>query len=241
MAKAIFSFNGQETIIPCVKEDKMKNICNKFASTIEANINSLLFINNGTEINLELTFEEIANSVDKNMNIMNILVFKQDENRVKCQDNKIFDNLKKFNQNEMLKEIKSQIETIINTNEIDKIQTKIKMINILINNLIEENIKNGKEVENMINNMLQTNYNINNTKNMIKGNIYIEDTEKDVTLFKQYCKDEGIDVYLNNEKIEIIKEYKIKSNIFKEQKGNYEFKIYFNNKLVNLKRFFENC
>ena len=50
-----------------------------------------------------------------------------------------------------------------------------------------------------------------------------------------------IDVYLNNEKIEIIKEYKIKSNIFKEQKGNYEFKIYFNNKLVNLKRFFENC
>jgi hypothetical protein len=107
MAKAIFSFNGQETIIPCVKEDKMKNICNKFASTIEANINSLLFINNGTEINLELTFEEIANSVNKNMNIMNILVFKQDENRVKCQDNKIFDNLKKFNQNEMLKEIKS--------------------------------------------------------------------------------------------------------------------------------------
>ena len=117
------------------------------------------------------------------MNKMNILVFKQDENRVKCQDNKIFDNLKKFNQNEMLKEIKSQIETIVNTNEIDKIQTKIKMINILINNLIEENIKNGKEVENMINNMLQTNYNINNTKkNMIKGNIYIEDTEKDVTI-----------------------------------------------------------
>jgi hypothetical protein len=116
------------------------------------------------------------------MNKMNILVFKQDENRVKCQDNKIFDNLKKFYQNEMLKEIKSQIETIVNTNEIDKIQTKIKMINILINNLIEENIKNGKEVENMINNMLQTNYNINNTKNMIKGNIYIEDTEKDVTI-----------------------------------------------------------
>ena len=52
MAKAIFSYNGTETVIQCLKEDKMKNICNKYSSKININLNSLFFIYGGNQINL---------------------------------------------------------------------------------------------------------------------------------------------------------------------------------------------
>ena len=74
MAKVIFTYNGYETIIQCLKEDKMRDICNKYASKINLNINSLLFIYGGNQINLEFTFEDQANSFDKERNQMNILV-----------------------------------------------------------------------------------------------------------------------------------------------------------------------
>ena len=70
MAKVIFSFNGIQTIIQCLKEDKMKNICNKYASKINININSLIFIYGGNQINYELSFQEQANSIDKKRNEM---------------------------------------------------------------------------------------------------------------------------------------------------------------------------
>ena len=48
---------------------------------------------------------------------------------------------------------------------------------------------------------------------------------------------EGIDVYLNNEKINtnIIKYNKVNKN------KKYEFKIIFNNNITNLNGFFEKC
>ena len=41
MAKVVFIFNGVKTTIQCQKEDKMIQICQKFATKIDANINSL--------------------------------------------------------------------------------------------------------------------------------------------------------------------------------------------------------
>ena len=136
MSKVIFSYNGQETTILCLKEDKMKNICNKFASKIEVNLNSLYFIYNGNTINLELKYEETVNSIDKNRNIMNILVYKEEEDGLRCPkcgeifsiDNKIIDKIIKnnYNENDILDDLKSQIENIININEINKIKSRIK-------------------------------------------------------------------------------------------------------------------
>ena len=92
-----------------------------------------------------------------------------------------------------------------NSNEIYQIKNKIKLINLVINNLIEENEKNTKNIHSFIN----TNYNkikndikkinnINSTKhNIIKGVFNVEDIYKDVTLFNQYVKDEeGFDLIL---------------------------------------------
>ena len=85
MAKAFFLFNGKELEIQCTKEDKMKDICNRFAIKIDTNINSLLFIYGGNKINYELTFKQQANSMDNNTNLMKILVYKNDNDGLKCQ------------------------------------------------------------------------------------------------------------------------------------------------------------
>ena len=70
-----FTFNGIETIIQCKKEDKMKDICNRYLSKIEIlDINSLIFLYGGEKINLNLTVGELANSTNINRNEMNILV-----------------------------------------------------------------------------------------------------------------------------------------------------------------------
>ena len=57
MEKVVFLFKGKEIAIQCSKEDKMKDICNRFATKVEININSLLFVYGGNKINYELTFK----------------------------------------------------------------------------------------------------------------------------------------------------------------------------------------
>ena len=58
-------FNEIKTMIQCVKEDKMKNICAEYALKIDKEINSLYFLYNGNQINNELTFYKQANSLDR--------------------------------------------------------------------------------------------------------------------------------------------------------------------------------
>ena len=61
MATVLFIFDKVKTPIKCRKEDKLKDICDRFA-TID--INSLNFIYAGKELDLELTFNEQANIID---------------------------------------------------------------------------------------------------------------------------------------------------------------------------------
>ena len=169
MAKVIFSFYGKETHIQCLKEDKMKDICNKFSSKININLNFLYFLYNGNQINLELTFKEQVNSFDNNRNQMNILVFKHENDGLKCQkcggniSLPILDNILQYNKNQkdILIEIKNQIENIISLNEVNNIIRKIKLMKIVLDNLITENEKNQKEIENILNNNANIINNIN--------------------------------------------------------------------------------
>ena len=142
MAEVIFVYKENKIKIQCLEEEKIKNICNKYASKIKKNINSLYFLYGGNQINFELTFKEQANNLDNERKIMNVLVYDQDNNELKCPkcgekinfDNKIFENIIKnnLNQNDILTELKSQIEELSNINEINKIKNKIKIINIVI-------------------------------------------------------------------------------------------------------------
>ena len=77
MVKFIFSFNGNNTPIECKKEDKLKDALSKFYSkNKEINPNNILLLYNGSSIlNDDLTFNELANSDDKEIEAMNILMF----------------------------------------------------------------------------------------------------------------------------------------------------------------------
>ena len=74
MAKVIFTYNGNETIIQCNIDEKMKDICQRFAKKLQIEIDKIYFIYNGSKINEELNFNEQANEEDRKRNIMNVLV-----------------------------------------------------------------------------------------------------------------------------------------------------------------------
>jgi len=79
MINAIFTFKGNNTIIQCNKEDKMKDICYKYANKIGIDINLIYFLYNGMQLDLDLYFDlnQQANIIDKDKNEMNILVFEK--------------------------------------------------------------------------------------------------------------------------------------------------------------------
>ena len=75
MFEIAFIYNGKSTIIQCNKEEKMKQIFNKFKQKSGLDINSLYFVYSGNKItNDELNFEMIANNEDKLRRRMNIIV-----------------------------------------------------------------------------------------------------------------------------------------------------------------------
>ena len=170
MSKAVFLFNGKELAIQCTKEDKMKDICNRFATKVDININSLLFIYGGNKINYELTFKQHASSMDNNINEMKILVYKSENDEFKCKKCgetihlDILDNIIKYNneQKDALIEMKDQIDNIIKLNNISDIIRKIKLIKLILDNLISENEKSSIDIHTINNN--------NNIKN--KNNDY---------------------------------------------------------------------
>ena len=85
MALANFTYKGIKTSIQCLNEDKMKDICNKYSSKIDQNINTLYFIYNGSKINYDLTFYQQANFLDKQRFEMDILAIpNSDSNELKC-------------------------------------------------------------------------------------------------------------------------------------------------------------
>ena len=75
MPVAIFNFNAQKTLINLKENEKMKDICNKFLSRYEIDLDSVNFLYNGKLLNLDLTFRENANQIDLERGEMNILVY----------------------------------------------------------------------------------------------------------------------------------------------------------------------
>ena len=84
MSKVIFIFGWIEVIIQCTKEEKMKEICQRYVNKIEKNLNSLIFLYGGKQLNFNLSFTEQANGLDKERNEMKVLVYKNED---KNEDN----------------------------------------------------------------------------------------------------------------------------------------------------------
>ena len=219
MSKVIFIFEGQRVEIQCKNEDRMRDICIKLAIKIDKNINNLYFLYDGKIINLELKYKEIINSINRNE--MNILVYEKEGIICpKCGENINIDiNEKEDEIKEKLIGIKDLIEILINSNNMsmNKIINQLKNIIIIIDNMLKENKRNE----------------INKIEDrMIKGIIDIElnDINKDIILYES---EEEIDVYINNEKINIINGGDKKTYKFNKE-GRYEFKLKFKNDITNL-------
>ena len=77
MAEVEFIYNSAKTIIQCNKNDKMKDIFQKFKQKTDIDNNTDIFYTYAGKAGFkeELTFEEIANKEDRKRNKMNVLVY----------------------------------------------------------------------------------------------------------------------------------------------------------------------
>ncbi len=96
-----FNFNGNKTNIQCSKTHKMEDICKKFTTKMQKDINTLYFLYNGTKLNLSLLLDEVANKNDKERNKMNILVQEQISTSTIESQNKI----KRYNLSKMWRKL----------------------------------------------------------------------------------------------------------------------------------------
>lgn len=74
MAKVIFDFNNQKIIVQCQISDIFNEICKKFSAKINIPHENWIFLYAGKKINMELSFEKQANSIDIDKKEMNVLV-----------------------------------------------------------------------------------------------------------------------------------------------------------------------
>ena len=129
----------------------MKEICKSLSTKINEDINSLIFLGQGIQINLEKTFNEITKE-----NKLSILVYKTDiEICPKCGriiNNKMIDDIISMNNNVnySLIGIKRQIEQVmkdvVNKADINFINNQLNNINLIVNNISENNRKINNEL-----------------------------------------------------------------------------------------------
>ena len=120
-ANVVFTLEGANLTIQCSKSEKMRDICERFATKSEKNINSLIFLYGGGQLNLNLTFEGHANSMDKANNEMKVLVYPNEVNWLEIKSERI---------NKGKEIMRHKLESNLNTKDLNQI------INILIYEII---------------------------------------------------------------------------------------------------------
>ena len=179
-AKVIFNFEGVDVTIQCSKEEPMKDICQKYVNKIDKNINSLIFLYGGNQLNFNLNFNQQANSLDKERNIMKILVYKNEDNecicpkcgeKIKFNTEKIDDIILSINNSrDAINSIKFSIDNIIKISSDNFVNIQLKSVNVLLNTLNEDIKKINEKLNNLLNNNKIKNENINlNINNVQKG------------------------------------------------------------------------
>ena len=162
-SKTIFNLDNINFTVLCSKEDKMKDICQKYVTNLGKNINTLLFLYKGNKVNFESRFKDQSNG----NNEIKISVYKYENDKINCP--KCGENIK-LNRDKMDDMIKSDNMIKNNINEIKLIIDKIKKNNQ--NESVEAQLKNINELLNLVNED-----NNLNMKNLL--NLFSEDEIKD--------------------------------------------------------------
>ena len=74
MSKTVFQLNGNNITIQCKNQQTMSEIFKKFCVKANITLEKYLFLYNGNQINMELTFEKQVNEIDKKNNQIIILI-----------------------------------------------------------------------------------------------------------------------------------------------------------------------
>ena len=153
-AKIVFNFEGRNLTIQCSQEDKIKDICQKFSTKIDSNINSLIFLYGGNKMNMELKFKEQANSMDIDNKEMKVLVYKKENDdftcphcntKIKLNTEKIDDIILSINNiKDTINGTKLTIDNIIKLSTNNNISIQLKNI-IMVLNIINEDINKNIE------------------------------------------------------------------------------------------------
>ena len=159
-AIVIFIFEGINIKIQCSTDDLMKDICQKYANKIGRNVNSLIFLYGGSNLNFQLSFKEQANIIDKERNEMNVLVYKN-LNEFACPKcgEKINLNNEKINDiksciqkiNDTVKDAKLMIESTIKISSEDAVKVLLKNVNGIFNNMNDDIKKLNQKVDDLVN------------------------------------------------------------------------------------------
>ena len=126
MANPTVTFNLEQTeiTVQCLKTETMRTIIQRFETKIQQSAGSFMYLYGGGQVNLDLTFEEQTNHLDRENNQMKILVYKTESNGFKCPycgvkiklDVDLDDIIKSFNNlKETINGIKLMLENIIKT------------------------------------------------------------------------------------------------------------------------------
>ena len=165
-AKIIFTLDGVNLTIQCTPEDKIKDICQKYATKVGSNINSLTFLYGGNQMNMEKKFKEQASSFDQSRNEMNVLVI-----RIECDDftcpncgSKIklktekLDEIISSNKNiqDTINGIKFNIENIIKISTNNTINIQLKMIKTLFDTMNEDINKSNAKLKTLLQESINT-------------------------------------------------------------------------------------
>ena len=270
-AKVIFSFEGIDVTIQCSSEESMKDICQRYSNKIDKNINSLIFLYGGNQLNFQLKFKEQASIIDKERNEMKVLVYKNEDyqlicpkcgEKIKFDTDKIDDIILSINNiKDTINGSKLLIENIIKTSSMNSMNIQLKSVNLILNTLNEDINKINEKLKNLLNentikeNKFNKGLNVDNINNYIIAEIVIkeEDINKNIRIINSYeesrrTKNYEIKNEFKNEeeikKCEIsINDELIPFNYFHKfnTKGKYIIKYSFKNNIKSTFSMFNGC
>ena len=187
-ANVIFTLDGENLTVQCSEDDIMKDICQKYANKIQRDLNSLVFLYGGNQLNFLLKFKDLV--TDKERNEMKVLVYSKENEEFTCPKccEKINLNTEKIddiilsinNLKETIDSAKTMIESIIKVSSVNSVNIQLKGVNIILNTLNEDINKTKEKVKNLLNE--------NNENNYIITEINIKENEinKDIRILNSY-------------------------------------------------------
>ena len=194
MANPTVTFNLEqiEITVQCLKTETMRTIIQRFRTKVQQSADSYMYLYSGGRVNMDLTFEQQANHLDRENNQMKILVYKTESNGIKCPycgiqiklGEDLDDIIKAYNNlKETINGLKLTLESIIKTSVNNPMNAQLKIINMTLNTVNEDIKKNNEKLEKILNN--NSNDDEFKNKNIIKGVIEInsDDINKNIILF----------------------------------------------------------